>query len=385
MRKFNIYAAGAMVVLGAAFTSCDKVDCDNCGKPVVPEVTVTLTGKVTDINGNALGGAVVKAGDLTATADANGIYTFNDMKEGSYNMTASNNNYVTAYGDVNIVKSDNSQTYIWDAALNKYIQSDVNVTVAGGGQGSVTSEAINGNDEGEVNISVNVPEGSTSKDVKIYIVPIYTDYVSKAASDELLIGADIECTDPTVTVLNNPMDVNFKLDDSAKNGVTVKELQNGNWVTVNHDVTADGITVKTKNLSSIGLFFNVDVTKSSASQSLFYHDYDNLSGYTDIHVGNLPFEYKVGADFEVNPRNTIQGLLIEYLNRIFGARTSTVQKGNYDINTNVSAGWGLSVSIRQAIETTKVSALGNSVSGKKYGTVTTITIPYQGNHNGGAN
>ena len=384
MKKFNLYVAGALVLFGAGFTACDKVPCEECETPVPPVSTVTLTGKVTDINGNAIGGAVVTAGDMTATADASGIYVFNNIEAGSYNMTASSANFITSYGDVTVVDDNNTHTYIWDAILNKVITTDVNVTPRGG-QGSVTSEAITGNDEGKINVTVEVPEGATDKDVKIIITPIYTDYVAKAADQILLIGADIECTDPSVTTLSKDMDVNFRLDDSAKNGVVAKELQNGNWVVVNHDVTADGVTVKTKNLSRIGLFFDVTVTTSNSSQSLYYHDYDNLSGYNDIRVGNVNFEYKLGADFEVHPANNIQGLLIEYLNKLFGAHNATTVNNTYPIDTVVYPGWGLELSIRQAIQNTRVSALNNTVSGTKYGTVTAIATPYQGNHNGGAN
>lgn len=59
--------------------------------------------------------------------------------------------------------------------------------------------------------------------------------------------------------------------------------------------------------------------------------------------------------------------------------------GTYPINVTLPVGTAMNISGRQEVTTLTASALGRSVSGKQYGTVSVITRTWNRQHTGGTN
>lgn len=75
-------------------------------------------------------------------------------------------------------------------------------------------------------------------------------------------------------------------------------------------------------------------------------------------------------------------LLVEKLAQRFGATVSTLS-GSYPLNVTLPVGTALTVSGTQSKQSVSVSAMGKSVSGTHYGTVTVVASTYNRQHNGG--
>ena len=88
----------------------------------------TLSGTVTDANGNGLGGAnvTVDGTNMGAAADANGSYAINGVSPGSYSITASFIGYSSSSNSVTV--GDNGATANFALAIDALAASDVFVT-----------------------------------------------------------------------------------------------------------------------------------------------------------------------------------------------------------------------------------------------------------------
>ena len=88
----------------------------------------TVSGTVTDENGNGLGGAnvTVDGTNMGAAADANGSYAINGVSPGSYSVTASFIGYSSSSNSVTV--GDNGATANFALAIDALAASDVFVT-----------------------------------------------------------------------------------------------------------------------------------------------------------------------------------------------------------------------------------------------------------------
>jgi iron complex outermembrane receptor protein len=88
----------------------------------------TVSGTVTDANGNGLGGAnvTVDGTNMGAAADANGSYAINGVSPGSYSVTASFIGYSSSSNSVTV--GDNGATANFALAIDALAASDVFVT-----------------------------------------------------------------------------------------------------------------------------------------------------------------------------------------------------------------------------------------------------------------
>jgi len=64
----------ALLLLTGCFNNNDSQSTPNTGTSPQNSTKATLSGKITDMNNSAVSGATVKAGNITATTDANGNY-----------------------------------------------------------------------------------------------------------------------------------------------------------------------------------------------------------------------------------------------------------------------------------------------------------------------
>lgn len=388
MKKILIY--GMLAFLGVSLSACHKHHDPSYDDVTPPEVAVapnTLSGIVTDMQGNPIAGATVRLGSESATTGKNGVYEFGNVTEGTYTLSASAKDMFEATGSLTVAKSATTRHYVWNATLARVNKTSFNVTVAGGGQGQVESDALKGNDEGKVDISVNVPDNVVPEDTEISITPIYTEAsasVRSAAEEEtLLIGATMACSNPSLT-LSQDIELTFALDSSIASSVTTKKYVNGRWVEAPHSVTDGNVVISTRDFTSYGIFLKVNVSTTLSTEKLVFaqSQWDNLYGRNDMNVEEASFSYKIGTQITSKATNKLEGLLIEHLARLFGT-TVTEAQGSYPINVTLPVGTALTVEGAQERSDVTVSANSKSVTGTSYGTVNVRVTTYNRNHNGG--
>ncbi|MDE6418655.1 MAG: carboxypeptidase regulatory-like domain-containing protein [Duncaniella sp.] len=388
MKKFLLFAAAALSI--AAFTSCKGEDLRI--EPIAPPVVYapnTLSGYITDYKGQPIQGATVAYGDKTTTTDAAGHYIFNDIEAGEYTVTASANNYFSNSTDLTVVKMDKSQYITWNAMLDRKVSQQVNVTVNEGGEGEVTSDAIQGNDNANIDINVDVDPGSVPNNVNLYLTPIYTDdtdVISRADDEDLLIGATLWSDTPNLT-LSKPVNIHFNVDGTVTSNVTTKILQNGTWVEVPFTTDETGVNVQTQTLTSVGLFFPVTLTKTATTAGIQMNpsSFNNIFGNATLEAKESSFSFRSGADYNVHGANSLEALLIERLARIMGPLYK-VNNATYPVNLTLPVGTAASLSALQRNTLYTLTSRTHSVKGTLYGTVeVTVVTTVATDHEGGSN
>ncbi|MCM1484305.1 MAG: carboxypeptidase-like regulatory domain-containing protein [Muribaculaceae bacterium] len=388
MNKIVIF--GAIALLGLIGTACHSDDPTPGPEVEVPAQPNVITGIVTDRSGNPISGATVAAGNLSAQTGSDGVYTISGVQQGTIELTASASGKLSTTGSVTVAAGGN-QSLIWNAMLaTDNTRTLIVDNEAGGAEGTVTSDAVEGNTKGEIDITVDVPENTLSDDTRITITPIYTEdseLVGRATSETMLIGAVLSSSNTSVTTLPNDINVSFAVDNTVTDYVVTKQLINGTWQVVDNDKTDTGITVKTRHFGAIGLFFNVTITETSSSEALTMNpnEWDNTAGTQVIRAGKSTFTYKMGSEYNAVGANSLEALLIERLADIVGPRTVKTINGEYPIDQNISIGTGLKISGTQAVKTVSVTSRNRSAQATSYGTVTIRTASYTRGHNGGSN
>lgn len=389
MKKFLLF--GTILFLNLAAVSCHD---DDDRKPVLPPVVEaapnTLSGVVTDMSGNPVVGATVSAGEYTAVTDANGAYSISGIAQGDYNFTAKAENMLDAATSV-VFTQANSQNRLWSVAMNRKVTQNLEVKNPNvDATGDVQSENIPGNEEGAVDIKVDVPANTVPANTTINITPIYSENAAGSRASEvetMLIGANVTCSDPNLT-LSTPINVTFALDASVASAVVVKEYDNATktWNRINPTINPNGIIViSTTKFTMFGIFLPVSVATTASSEEISFAQsvYDNRKGAGNMLVESAPFTYKAGTQIQSTATNKLEGLLIEHLARQYGAKVTTVQ-GNYPLNVNLAIGQGVRLSGTQSTTALKVSSGNASVNGTAYGNYNVTVTPFSVDHNGGA-
>lgn len=387
MKKFLMYGALAFLCIGVS--ACHSDDPDAVATPpVVEKAPNAVTGVVTDMQGNPVEGAVVKVGSQSVTTDANGVYVLSGLDAGEHAVTVSGNGLVTRESTINVPSGDVTKNITYSPALaNAGNVESVNVTVANGGQGEVESEAIRGNDKGEIEIAIDVPANTVPANTNISITPLYdaSDAGARSVEESMLVGATIACSDASLR-LSQPINLSFAVDATVSGAVVTKKYENGRWVTVQHEVRDGNVIIAAQDFTSYGLFFTVDVNVASGREPLTFarSEWNNINGSELMYVGEATFGYKLGMEFSFKAANNIEGLMIELLARRYGATYVTAQ-GSYPINTILYPGIALSVSGYQAYGFVTARANGRTVTAKQYGMVEVTVLTYNRDHEGGSN
>lgn len=410
LMKKIIFAAA--ILLGSMVSSC------TCDDPVVespdlPEVTVrpsTLTGRITNSQGQPMVGAKVTFGEQTATTDKNGVYEFGDLsKMGLAKMTASYEGYVTAIGEVDVpdVKKA-SYTLTWGAVLYKEVKAMAVVQEEQEAQAEVVTEKVPENNEGEVKIDVNVPanavevpaETPAEQKIEITLSLLYRatdaqDQETKRASysDQVfLVGATLSCN-VNGAALGKPVDLILNLDKSCQGVAIPRMYKNGNWVDLKpgkgvnqYEYVGDALVIRAKNFTSYGVYAPIQITTTAISNPITITpqtEFNNFFGTKDMKVTSVDYVAKLGIELNAaQAKNKMQGLLIEYVARQYGAVVSDL-KGTLKIDVVLPAGSRLFVDGSQDAERIDVKAGNDKVSASKFGEVRLGTRVEARPHNGG--
>ena len=376
------------VALATGFAGCsdDDPDYSNVTPPTV-EVSYSISGRVTGMDGNGLSATVDMDGTSVQT-NADGTFVFDEVSTGTYTLTATASGKQTK--ETTVTVSESSSNVVWNVSLPNE-GTTIEISANGDTEGQVTSETIAGNEDGAVTVDVTVPETVLPAGSSIIVTPIYsldevdTRAATRAAETVLLIGTSVECTDASVT-LSSPILLSYDVDPEVSQSITVQKYVDGQWVDAIYTVEDGRVIVFADQFTSYTLLFGADVTMASSSTTLAFEQdlWDNLYGNSDMTVDSATFTYHIGTEITSSGTNRVTAYLIEILARIAGAGVTTAT-GTYPIHVTLPVGTALHVTGRQEVTTLTVSALNRSVSGKQYGDMAIVTTTYNRQHNGGGN
>lgn len=393
MKKFMNF--GVLALLGMALTfgmtSCsdDDPDYSNVTPPTVELAKANISGMVTTIGGKPIEGAIVSAlmgsDMLTAMTDANGEYKLEGVKNGTYTMQAIADGKQTMSGSVTVA---DGETAAWNTRLSNEATT-VSVSQTEETSVEVVTETLENNEEAQVTTVTVVPAAAVEEGEEIIVTPVYsTDYVAtKAATtkDFMLMGINISCSNPNA-VLKAPIKLTFDLTDDVIAQIKPMKEVNGSWVEA--EVTEEGekVVFTVDAFTTYSLFINATLNQNASTEAISFAqaEYDNLYGASEMSVGTATYTYKMGSEIGQHS-NLLGAYLAEILAQQMAGSTVKTVNGSYEINVTLPIGTALTLSGKQAVETTSIAAGSTTVSGKSYGKVSVTANTYNRQHNGGTN
>lgn len=393
MKKFMNF--GVLTLLGMALTfgmtSCsdDDPDYSNVTPPTVELAKANISGMVTTIGGKPIEGARVSAlmgsDMLTAMTDANGEYKLEGVKNGTYTMQAIADGKQTMSGSVTVA---DGETAAWNTRLSNEATT-VSVSQTEETSVEVVTETLENNEEAQVTTVTVIPAAAVEEGEEIIVTPVYsTDYVAtKAATtkDFMLMGINISCSNPNA-VLKAPIKLTFDLTDDVIAQIKPMKEVNGSWVEA--EVTEEGekVVFTVDAFTTYSLFINATLNQNASTEAISFAqaEYDNLYGASEMSVGTATYTYKMGSEIGQHS-NLLGAYLAEILAQQMAGSTVKTANGSYEINVTLPIGTALTLSGKQAVETTSIAAGSTTVSGKSYGKVSVTANTYNRQHNGGTN
>lgn len=393
MKKFMNF--GVLALLGMALTfgmtSCsdDDPDYSNVTPPTVELAKANISGMVTTIGGKPIEGARVSAlmgsDMLTAMTDANGEYKLERVKNGTYTMQAIADGKQTMSGSVTVA---DGETAAWNTRLSNEATT-VSVSQTEETSVEVVTETLENNEEAQVTTVTVIPAAAVEEGEEIIVTPVYsTDYVAtKAATtkDFMVMGINISCSNPNA-VLKAPIKLTFDLTDDVIAQIKPMKEVNGSWVEA--EVTEEGekVVFTVDAFTTYSLFINATLNQNASTEAISFAqaEYDNLYGASEMSVGTATYTYKMGSEIGQHS-NLLGAYLAEILAQQMAGSTVKTVNGSYEINVTLPIGTALTLSGKQAVETTSIAAGSTTVSGKSYGKVSVTANTYNRQHNGGTN
>lgn len=393
MKKFMNF--GVLALLGMALTfgmtSCsdDDPDYSNVTPPTVELAKANISGMVTTIGGKPIEGARVSAlmgsDMLTAMTDANGEYKLEGVKNGTYTMQAIADGKQTMSGSVTVA---DGETAAWNTRLSNEATT-VSVSQTEETSVEVVTETLENNEEAQVTTVTVIPAAAVEEGEEIIVTPVYsTDYVAtKAATtkDFMVMGINISCSNPNA-VLKAPIKLTFDLTDDVIAQIKPMKEVNGSWVEA--EVTEEGekVVFTVDAFTTYSLFINATLNQNASIEAISFAqaEYDNLYGASEMSVGTATYTYKMGSEIGQHS-NLLGAYLAEILAQQMAGSTVKTANGSYEINVTLPIGTALTLSGKQAVETTSIAAGSTTVSGKSYGKVSVTANTYNRQHNGGTN
>lgn len=302
MKKLLIYGACLLLSMGAVSCHGDDPLANNVVVPSVPATPTKVSGYVTDSQGNPVAGATVTLGDKTVVTDENGYYEFTDVPAGNHTITIKKDGMFDATREVTVTSSQDTQNYQESFLMTEKKTQIIHITngVVTSGNESVESSAIKGNDEGKVDISVEIPEDAIEEtgDLEIWITPIYTSESAevmddngkkirgtRASSDEndMLIGATLQSSKPIT--LKKPIDIKFDLDESVNDEVVPMKINSdGTTTRTTHRIEKGNVIISASEFGSYGLFVSMTLTQTNGRENLKFDpsEWNNLNGSANM-------------------------------------------------------------------------------------------------------
>lgn len=388
----NLMKTGAYLLLSMSLSmgisSCgdDDPDYSNVTPPTVT-VVHSISGRVTAMNGEGLQATVSMEG-TSVTTKADGTFAFENVKAGNYTLKAEAKGKISKEGVVTVSENGKSDNPVWNVVLANEGTS-VKANADGSAAANVVSETIKGNESGEVEVVMTAPANAVPAGSSIVITPIYTQGEamvarSRAASDLMLIGTNVSCSDAGAT-LTQPLQLEYDVEPTVAAEVKAQKLVNGKWIDADFTVEGDKVTVVADQFTSYTLLLGTTVTSSVTTENLNFtpNNWDNLYGSNEMTVASAGYSYKIGSEVTTSGTNRVTAYLIEMLARMAGSGVVTAN-GTYPLDVTLPIGTAMSISGQQSVTTLSVSALGRTASGKQYGDVSVVTRTWNREHTGGS-
>lgn len=379
-------AAG--LTLGA--TSCSDDD-ENLENVTPPEITVqkgSVQGTVTSLSG-AVAGATVKMGNLSATTDASGAFTFADVTAGSYTLSVAVDGYETPADQTVNVKDGVAS--VANFVMAKIATTKVTVDVAATEE--VKTEPIQAEvpavaKEATIEYQATVPVGAleapeSGEEVVLEITTMSSSSAASRATNAVLGGVSVK----TNAKFKNPIlvDVAVSSEDVAREA-TVNKSNNGQITKGIFQVTGKIITISVDSNGDYSIVLpSVSITKNTnvTYVEVLNFDKDNTYGNAAAAVSNPSYSYNVGGSTSV----TGNAYLVAYLAASAINSQSSVT-GSYNLGfTSVPVGTGVSILGKQSKTETSTKATLGSLSAEVktvlWGGVTFTTSSYNRQHTGG--
>lgn len=380
----------AGLAIGVASCSDDDPDYSNVTPPTVA-VTHSISGRVTGLDGEGISATVSMNGASTATK-ADGTFVFENVAAGTYTLKAEASGKESKEASVTVSDGE-SNNPVWNVTLSNK-GTEITANADGSANGGITSETLKGNEAGEIEMTLTAPAGAVEAGTQIIVTPIYSKEEAelptlrsagtRAVGNTLLIGTRVSGSSASA-ILQQPVTLEYDVDPDIAASITAQKYVNGQWVDAEYTVGADGkVTVTADQFTSYSLLCNATISSSKTSEAVSFsrHSWDNLYGSGDMAVSSASYSYKIGTDISSSGTNKITAYLIEIVARAAGAGV-TEATGTYPINVTLPVGTAMSISGQQEVTTLTASALGRSVSGRQYGTVSVITRSWNRQHTGG--
>lgn len=380
----------AGLAIGVASCSDDDPDYSNVTPPTVA-VTHSISGRVTGLDGEGISATVSMNGTSTATK-ADGTFVFENVAAGTYTLKAEASGKESKEASVTVSDGE-SNNPVWNVTLSNK-GTEITANADGSANGGVTSETLKGNEAGEIEMTLTAPAGAVEAGTQIIVTPIYSKEEAelptlrsagtRAVGNTLLIGTRVSGSSASA-ILQQPVTLEYDVDPDIAASITAQKYVNGQWVDAEYTVGADGkVTVTADQFTSYSLLCNATISSSKTSEAVSFSpdSWDNLYGSGDMAVSSASYSYKIGTDISSSGTNKITAYLIEIVARAAGAGV-TEATSTYPINVTLPVGTAMSISGQQEVTTLTASALGRSVSGRQYGTVSVITRSWNRQHTGG--
>ena len=380
-------AAG--LTLGA--TSCSDDD-ENLENVTPPEITVqkgSVQGTVSSLSG-AVAGATVKMGNLSATTDASGAFTFADVAAGSYTLSVAVDGYETPADQTVNVKDGVASVanFVMAKIATTKVTVDVNATE------EVKTEPIQAEvpavaKEATIEYQATVPVGAleapeSGEEVVLEISTMSSTSAASRATNAVLGGVSVK----TNAKFNKPVlvDVAVSSADVASEAI-VNKSNNGQTSKGNFQVNGKIITISVDSNGDYSIVLPaVSITKSTnvTYVEVLNFDKDNTYGNAAAAVSDPTYTYNVGGSTSVTGNNAY---LIAYLAASSINSQSSVT-GSYNLGfTSVPVGTGVSILGKQSKTETSTKATLGSLSAEvktvMWGGVTFTTSSYNRQHTGG--
>ena len=372
--------------------SCNDED-PNYENGILPEIELpphVLTGVISGRDGSLLAGATVKMGDLTATTDEQGVYIFEDVQPGEYELQAESEGRRPVSGKVVVKDVPKLHSVMWNAVLTKDIKDEVMVSQTEDQIISLSTESAASNQDASLQVQAFVPANvvSASDDAKITFVSLYNEDQtnSRAVSSELMIGTEVSCNIPDVQ-LSESILLRYRLGKDLCDFAEPKMCINGKWKTVEYTIEDDTLIIKVTKPGRYGVFYRLDYTIREDVEPIQFKQsvWDNLYGAKPIRVRNVGYTYKMGSEIIVEGDTEITEDLADFINNVFDLVDVQTVNRRYPINQVVKVGFKLEISGYQDVIIKKISKGNMSAVIKEYGEVHIGYKFYNREHMGGSN
>lgn len=401
--KFRIGMSALLTIFLMCFSCTDHdPSYDNVDRPEIKVENSAIMGVVTDLQGNALSNATIIVNGVEIHTDKEGMYSYAITKAGNYELSASYPDKITKKATVNVPSVEITHTYVQNFALPQY-----RTIVLKTGENVEQTETIQDNEsEGTmiVTATVVIDETALPEGAYLTLAPVYsqqegedmaiaqTRASSARVENKMLVGANISCSDPSITELATVAQMSFNAvkEVQEQTKLMMFDIKNNKWVEVPYKSYDDKMVFEIKQLTTYGIFGDVNISVEEKEQPITDFKpqgfWDNYYGSDVLHVGKVTYTTKVGLSLDRKQGvDQLRALLLEKLAQDYGLGNPKDVTATYNVDTDLPVGTALEMIGSQKCLSVIYERNGKSVRADVWGTSTVFGKTYNRVHTGGGN